>query len=167
MQSFAIRAPAAGGFRLTVDLSAWAAVGISLAPAIIRVQARADGAALSAPPALEFVTNGPNPVTFDPLTNLMVFAAPASATANLLGVYRIAARAEFSGYETPLFGGNINFVANVFNGSSSAGVPLGDTAWISAHPFGPAPAPASISTAVTSAQDAARQALSRAFMYGG
>ena len=167
MQSFAIRAMAAGGFRLTLDLSSWGALGVSLAPATIRLQARDSFAAWTDPVALEFATGAANPVTFDPLTGITVFAAPATATAGLVGVYKIAARAEFATFELPLFAGSITFIAGVSNSNGlTMGLPSADTAWVAAHPFGAAPVPAPISAAVTAAQEAARTAILRSLVFG-
>lgn len=162
MRTFAIRAPAGGGFRLTLDLSAWAAVGVSLAPATLRLQALTeDGSA-----ALEIATGAANPAVFDPLTGLAVFSAPAAAIAGLAGVYRMAARAEFAAFEIPLFGGSLTFFAAAAT-RASAGLPTADTAYIAAQPFGPAPVPAALASAVQSAQQAARDAFTRSFVYGG
>lgn len=165
MQSFAIRAYASDGFRLTLDLSAWADVGVSLPPAILRLRALTPGAAADAPAALEIATGAANAALFDPLTGLATFCAPASATAALAGVYPVAGRAEFAGYAVRLFGGSITFLSD--GASPGAQTPQADTAWIAAHPFGPAPAPAPLAAAAAAAQAAARSALIRSFIYGG
>lgn len=164
MQSLAIRAGANAGFRLTLDLSAWAAVGVELAAATLRLQARVQIEPPSTP-ALELVTSGPNPVVFDPTTGLVTFSAPGTAMAELAGVYNLDCRAEFSGYELLLFAGTLTVRAGVTATSPSSGLPSVDTAFVSAHPFGPAPVPAPISGAVASAQVAAQQALVRSMIY--
>lgn len=165
MKSFAILAPAGGGFRITLDLSAWGAVGVSLAKATIRLQAWRAGS--PPPPALlEFATNGGNPVTFDPVTGLAVFAAPATAVTGLSGLYQMAARAEYPAFELPLFHGSIKFIAGISTGALTSALPTFDTAYVAAQPFGPAPVPAPISASVAAAQQAARDALVRSCIYG-
>lgn len=163
MKSFAVIAPAGGGFRWTLDLSAWGAVGVLLAGATMRLQAWRAGS--PPPPAAWELMTGQG-VSFDPLTGLAVFSAPAAAVASLSGRYQMAARAEFAGYEQPLFHGTVQFVAGVSTGAASATAPAGDTAYVASQPFGPAPAPAPIAAAVAAAQAAARDALVRSCLYG-
>ena len=162
MRNFAIRAVAGEGFRLTLDLSSWAAVGVDLTPSILRMQVYASAPTI----ALEFATGGAHPIVFDPATGLATFSASASATLTLLGVFHVVARAEFTTFEIPLFGGSLTFVEGVVTSTVTSGVPVADTAWIAAQPFGPAPVPASLVTAVASAQSAARTAFVRSTVFG-
>lgn len=165
MKSFAVIAAAGGGFRLTLDLSAWGAVGVSLAKATIRLQAWRAGS--PPPPALlEFATAGGNPVSFDPVSGLAVFSAPATAVVGLTGPYQMAARAEYPEFEIPLFHGSIKFIAGVATGAHTSALPSFDTAYVGAQPFGPAPAPAPIAAAVAAAQTAANQSLLRSLVMG-
>lgn len=166
MKSFALIAPAGGGFRWTVDLSAWGALGVSLAKATIRLQAWRAGS--PPPPALlEFATGAANPIVFDPATGLATFAAPATAVRGLSGPYQMACRAEYvADYELPLFHGSIKFIAGVSTGAASSALPAFDTAYVASQPFGPAPAPAPISASVSAAQTAANQSLLRSLVMG-
>jgi hypothetical protein len=174
MSALAIRAVSGGGFRITLDLSSWGALGVSLAPAVLRLQAWATP--IETPPfddppatptvALEFLTGGANPATFDPATGLAVFSAPATATAALLGTYACAARAEFGSYEIPLFSGSLVFSRGVVAATPTTAPPTSDTAYVTAHPYGPAPAPAPIAAAVAAAQAAAQTALVRSIIFG-
>lgn len=165
MKSFAIIAAAGCGFRITLDLSAWGAVGVSLAKPTIRLQLWRAGS--PPPPALlEFVTGAGNPVTFDPVSGLAVFAASAVAVAELSGLYQMAARAEYVGHEMPLFHGSIKFIPGVSTGALTSALPTSDTAYVAAQPFGPAPAPAPIAASVAAAQAAANQVLVRSVIMG-
>lgn len=167
MQSLPIRAVATSGFRIQLDLSAWPALGIDLGSAIIRLQAWKSLGGSASAPDLEIATNAANPVTFDPATGLAIFSAPATATAQLSKTYSYAVRAEFSGYELPMFGGSINFQDGVFKNAPSATLPAFDTAWVAAHPFGPAPVPAPLSAAVDATLAARDAAIVRAIIFAG
>lgn len=166
MHSFAITALDNCGFRLTLDLSAWAAVGVSLAGAVLRCQVKPQGVVETTPATIEFATGGANPFSFDPATSLAVLSAPAAAVVGLAGTYGLDARAEFPAAAIPLFSGTLRIRPAVTQGASGGSLPGGDTAWIAAHPFGPAPVPAPIAAAVANAQSAAAAALTRSFIYG-
>jgi len=103
---FNLRAATNATFHWTRDLSQIAAV-YAVASGVIRMQARITPAAAD-PPAYQWVTGASSGgvITFDPASNLCVFAAPESDMAGMTGTMAYDCRLELPGGEClPLFAG--------------------------------------------------------------
>jgi len=164
---FNLRASSNATFHWTRDFSQVAAA-YAVASGVIRMQARTTPGAAD-PPAYQWVSGATSGgvITFDPITNLCVFAAPESDMAAMTGGLAYDCRLELPGGEClPLFSGRIVWMPGVTRIASDAtaqtGVSgLGDTVSVDGESStSPVPLPLSLSAAVTAAASAVASAAS-------
>jgi hypothetical protein len=158
---FNLRAATNATFHWTRDLSQIAAV-YAVASGVIRMQARTTPAAAD-PPAYQWVTGASSGgvITFDPASNLCVFAAPESDMAGMTGTMAYDCRLELPGGEClPLFAGRIVWTPGVTratgDASAQTGVSgLGDTVTVDGESSAdPVPLSLSLAAAIAAAQSA-------------
>jgi hypothetical protein len=152
----------AASFHWTRDFSQVASA-YAVASGVIRMQARTTPTAAD-PPAYQWVSGAISGgvVTFYPITNLCVFAAPESDMAAMTGGLAYDCRLELPGGEClPLFSGRIVWTPGVTRTASDAtaqiGVTgLGDTVSVDGESStSPVPLPLSLSAAIAAAQASA------------
>jgi hypothetical protein len=162
---FNLRAATNATFHWTRDFSQVASA-YPVAAGVIRMQARTTPAAVD-PPAYQWLTGASSGgvITFDPLTNLCVFAAPESDMAAMHGPLVYDVRLELPGGEcVSLFSGRIVWTPGVTRTASDAtaqtGVSsLGDTVSVDGEAAtSPVPLPLELSAALTAAQASATAA---------
>ena len=155
---FNLRAATNATFHWTRDFSQIAAA-YPVALCVIRMQARISPGAAD-PPAFQWVTGAGSGgvITFDPATNLCVFAAPESDMAAMTGVTVYDCRLELPGGEcVPLFSGRIVWTPGVTRIASDAtaqtGVSgIGDTVSVDGEEgTSPVPLPLSLAAALGAA----------------
>lgn len=159
MTTFHLRAWNNATFRLTRNLSAWAATH-DLASAVIRMQMRGEPADAD-PPLYEWATGATSggQVAYDPTTKLVTITAPlADMRALGPGAYVYDCRIELAdGSAALLFYGRLTFVEGVTRApadvSSDVAGASGDTVVVSGEPSGaPGVLPVSLTAAITAIQ---------------
>ena len=160
-----LRASNNATFRLTRDLSAFAAV-YNLAAATIRMQARPSPYAPD-PPAYQWVTGATTggQIAFNATTNLCVFSAPESDMAALSGDIVYDCRLEFAGGESIIvFGGLLRVSEGITRMPADlvdTGISgIGDTVTVDGEcGTSPVPLPLSLSAAIAACQSAVAASL--------
>ena len=154
---FNLRAATNATFHWTRDFSQIASAYL-VSSGVIRMQARTTPTAAD-PPAYQWVTGAVSGgvVTFDPITNLCVFAAPESDMAAMTGGMFYDCRLELPGGEcVPLFSGRIAWTAGVTRmagDTAQTGVfGIGDTVSVDGEiSLSPISLPLALSAAITAA----------------
>jgi hypothetical protein len=163
--TFNLRAATNATFRWTRDFSQIAAA-YAVASGVIRMQARTTPGAAD-PPAYQWVTGASSGgvITFDPITNLCVFAAPQPDMVAMTDNLVYDCRLELPGGGcVPLFSGQIRWMRGVTRMPSDAttqtGVSvIGDTVSVAGETAAsPVSLPLSLSAALTAAQASAAAA---------
>jgi uncharacterized Zn-binding protein involved in type VI secretion len=154
MTIFNLRAATNATFHWTRDFSAVASA-YAVATGVIRMQARTTPAAAD-PPAYQWVTGATSGgvITFDPITNLCVFAAPEADMAAMNDNLVYDCRLELPGGEClPLFGGRIVWtpgVTRLAGDATQTGIAgLGDTVAVDGEgSTGAVPLPVSLTAVI-------------------